>query len=222
MLAQAVLLGRIDDVGVAHPPKVIARLPGRLRLGFSRSSEEASIPAAEDGKLVAFVAYGEDCILSGEAVLHADRLTDMLNAHDEYVLAGVTVKRFDGGEPLDVPEIAVARDELFLVHASGPRGDAARRHRTMPQHLAIKMGPYQVRGFFHALPGADPVEALRRRKAMVPITDARIGYTFRGERRETRVDTLIVNREQIDWIEQMMPSQEEFPTGPKRLVPTPA
>ncbi len=109
-----------------------------------------------------------------------------------------------------------------MVHASGPRGDAARRRRTMPQHLAIKMGPYKVRGFFHALPGADPVEALRRRKAMVPITDARIEYTFRGERRETRVDTLIVNREQIDWVEQLMPSQEQFPTGPKRLVSKPA
>lgn len=200
---------------------MIARLPGRLRFGFSHAADDASVAAPDDARLVAFVAYGEDCILSGEAVLNADRLTDMLNAHDEYVLAGVTVERFDGGEPLDVPEIAVARDELFLVHANGPRGDAARRHRTMPQHLAIKMGPYEVRGFFHGLPGADPVVAFRRRKAMVPLTDASIGYTFRGERRETRFDTLIVNREQIDWIEQMMPSQEEFPTEPTRPVPKP-
>lgn len=201
---------------------MIARLPRRLSFGRSRSEDAPSPAPAGDAQLVAFVAYGEDCILSGEAVLDADRLTDMLNSHDEYVLAGVTVDRFDDGGPLEVAEIAVQRDELFLVHATGPRGDAARRHRTMPQHLAIKMGPYQVRGFFHALPGADPVEAFRRRKAMVPITDARIAYTFHGERRETRVETLIVNREQIDWIEQLMPSQEEFPVGPKRLVKKPA
>src|SRR5204862_6804809 len=112
--------------------------------------------------------------------------------------------------------------EIYLVHATGPRGDAARRNRTTPQYLAIKMGAYEVRGFFHALPGADPVEALRRRKSMVPITDARIGYLFRGQRRETRVDTLIVNRELIDWVEQVVPDAEGFPIGPSRLAPKPA
>ncbi len=199
-----------------------ALLPRRLRVGFSHPGADSSTASASDDQVVAFVAYGEDCILSGEAVLDADRLTDMLNDHNEYLLAGVTVERFDDGQSLDVPEIVVPRDEIFLVHATGPRGDAARRHRTMPQHLAIKMGPYQVRGFFHALPGADPVEALRRRKTMVPITDARIGYMFRGERRETQVETLIVNREQIDWVEAVMPTQVEFPAGPKRLVTRPA
>ena len=178
--------------------------------------------AAENDRLVAFVAYGEDCLLSGEAVLDADRLSDMLNDHDEYVLAGVTVERLDGGDSLEVDEIVVPRDEIFMVHASGPRGDAARRLRTTQQHLAIKMGPYQVRGFFHALPGADPVDALRRRKAMVPLTDARVSYVVRGERRETKVDTLILNREQIDWVEQVVPNQVEFPAGPQRLAPKPA
>jgi hypothetical protein len=197
---------------------MIARLPRRLRVGFSNSEADSLAASTNDEHLVAFVAYGEDCILSGEAVLDADRLTDMLNDHDEYLLAGVTVERFDDGAPLDVTEIVVPRDEIFMVHASGPRGDAARRHRTMPQHLAIKMGPYQVRGFFHALPGADPVEALRRRKAMVPITEARIDYTFHGKRRETRVETLIINRQQIDWVERLIPNQEQFPTGPKLLV----
>ncbi|MDO8484490.1 MAG: hypothetical protein Q7S35_06050 [Candidatus Limnocylindrales bacterium] len=200
---------------------MIDRLPRRLRLGLSRSKEHAADPRNRADE-VAFVAYGEDCILSGRTILDADRLTDMLNAHDEYGLVGVTVERFDGGEPLEVAEIVVPRDEIFLVDASGPRGDAARRHRTMPQHLAVKMGPYRVRGYFHALPGADPVVALRRRKAMVPLTNARIEYTIRGQRRETRVDTVIVNREQIDWVEAVMPTQIEFPEGPKRLVTRPA
>jgi hypothetical protein len=201
---------------------MIDRLPRRLSFGFSRSTDEPVLPAGVDDRLVAFVAYGEDCILSGEAVLDADRLTDMLNEHDEYLLAGVTVERFDEGDPLNVEEIVALRDEIFMVHANGPRGDAARRHRTTPQHLAIKMGPYEVRGFFHALPGADPVEALRRRKAMVPITDARIGYFLHGERQEILVDTLIVNRELIDWVEQVVPDQETFPAGPHRMVPNPA
>jgi hypothetical protein len=201
---------------------MIDRLPRRFRFGSSNPADDSSSTPARADRLVAFVAYGEDCMLSGEAVLDADRLSDMLNDHDEYVLAGVTVERLDGGDSFKVDEIVVPRDEVFLVHASGPRGDAARRHRTTPQHLAIKMGPYEVRGFFHALPGADPVDALRRRKTMVPLTDARVEYVVGGERHETAVDTLILNREQIDWVEQVVPDQVEFPAGPNRLVAKPA
>ncbi len=172
---------------------------------------------------VAFVAYGEDCILSGRAVLDADRLSDMLNDHDEYLVSDLVVERFDEIAPFTLDdEIAVPRDEVFMVHASGPRGDANRRHRTMPQHLALKMGPYKVRGFFHALPGADPIVALRRRKAMVPLTNVRIEYTIHDQRREVTVETVIVNREQVDWVEAVHPSQVEFPEGPVRLVTTPA
>jgi hypothetical protein len=205
---------------------MIDRIPRRLRVAFTRAgassgaSPDVAVEAVEaDGPdEVDFVAYGEDCVLSGRTVLDGDRLTDMLNDHDEYALVGVTVERFDGGSPITVDEVVVSRDEVWLVHASGPRGDAARRHRTVPQHLALKMGPYNVRGFVHTLPGADPVMALRRRKAMVPLTDARIQYSIGGETRETRVETVIVNREQVDWLEAVDPGRVAFPVGPKRLV----
>lgn len=198
------------------------RLPQRLRLGFSGASA-TEIQPADDAGQVDFVAYGEDCILSGRAVLDADRLSDMLNAHDEYLVSGLSVSRFDDDSPFELDdEIAIPRDEIYLVHASGPRGDAARRHRTMPQRLAVRMGPYKVRGFFHALPGADPVVAFRRRRAMVPLTDAQIEFTFHGERREVRVETLIVNREQIDWVQAMLPTEVEFPERAKALIAKPA
>jgi len=198
-------------------------LPRRLRLGFSSAPVDEADPVTDDPNEVEFVAYGEDCILSGRAVLDADRLTDMLNGHEEYLVSGMSVERFDAETPFELDdEIAVPRDEIYLVHASGPRGDASRRHRTMPQRLAIKMGPYEVSGFFHALPGADPVVAFRRRKVMVPLTDGRIEYTFHGVRRETTVETVIVNREQIDWVEAILPTQVEFPEGPRRMVSTPA
>src|SRR4029077_6684039 len=128
--------------------------------------------------------------------LDADRLSDMLNGHDEYALIGVTVQRLDDGAPLHGEEVIVPRDELVLVHASGPRGDPDRRHRTMLQHVALKMGPYKVRGFLPSLPGPDPVDAMRRRRPMVPLTNVRIEFTFNGVTREDRVETVIVNREQ--------------------------
>ena len=61
------------------------RIPRRLRVAFSRPlAAEAGSDTPDE---VAFVAYGVDCILSGRTVLEADRLSDMLNAHDEYALA---------------------------------------------------------------------------------------------------------------------------------------
>ena len=112
-------------------PGMMDRIPRRLRVAFSRPlARPRSEPADSDE--VAFVAYGEDCILSGRTVLDADRLSDMLNANDEYALVGVTVERLDDGMPLQVDEVVVPRDELYLVHASGPRGDAARRRQRCP------------------------------------------------------------------------------------------
>jgi hypothetical protein len=202
---------------------MIERIPRRLRVAFTRAdaSAQTSTDASESAghQEVDFVAYGEDCVLFGRTVLDDDRLTDMLNAHEEYALIGVTVERFDGGEPLEVDEVVVGRDEVYLVHASGPRGDRGRRHKTAQQHVALKIGRYSVRGFYHAIPGTDPVVAIGRRKTMVPLTNARIQYTIGGQTREVPVETVIVNREQIDWLEAVEPDRSEFPTGPQFLVP---
>jgi hypothetical protein len=203
----------------------------RLRVAFSKPDETAapatgpaSTPASGDSQAASsgeldFVAYAEDCKLSGRTVMDGGRLSDMLNDHDEYALMGVTVERFEDGTPIQVDELVVRRDELYLVHASDSRGAAARRHHTTPLYVAIKTGPYEVRGYFHALPGADPVEAIRRRKAMVPLTDAQVAYIHGGKLEEVRFDTLIVNREQADWTTPMEPSQLEFPSGPKAHNP---
>jgi hypothetical protein len=206
---------------------MLDRIPRRLHLSFSRSvpstddSVETPEPPASDE--VDFVAYGVDCILSGRTVLDDDRLTDMLNSHDEYALSDVLVERFDGGLPIAIPEIVVPRDELWLVHATGPRGTRARRRRTAQQHVAVKMGPYSVRGFYHGLPGTDPAMAISRRKPMVPLTRARIEYTIGGQAREVVVDAVIINRYQVDWIEAVEPDRVEFPAGPtRRASPAPA
>lgn len=203
---------------------MLDRIPRRLHLSFTRSTGPADVlddvPATPALDEVDFVAYGVDCILSGRTVLDDVRLTDMLNGHDEYALSDVIVERFDGGLPIALPEVLVPRDELWLVHASGPRGTVERRRRTAQQHVAVKMGPYSVRGFYHGLPGTDPAMAISRRKPMVPLTRARIEYTIGGQAREVLVDTVIVNRYQVDWIEAVEPDGLDFPAGPKRTAST--
>lgn len=206
--------GRPDD---GHMIESFGR---RLRVVFGRSAPPAtsatapSRDVARTSQQVEFVAYGEDCVLSGVVQLASDRLTDMLNDHDEYQLVDVLVEGLTGDHAVEVREVLVRRDELLLVHAAGPRGNQDRRHRTRSHPVAIQMGPYHIRGCLHALPGADPVQAIRRRKPMVPLTDAWIEFSTAAGRLRRRVGTVVVNREQIDWIVPAIDDEVEMPDLP--------
>jgi hypothetical protein len=192
-------------------------IPRRRRLAFTHDDptlrvEMTMVPETPD--VVDFVAYGADCVLSGRTVLDGDRLSDMLNDHHEYTLTGVRVEPFDGGRPFAVDDVVVSRDEIWMVHAGPPRGAIGRRTRTAPRYVAIKMGPYQVRGFIHALPGSDALAGIGRRRPMIPVTSARVAYTVRGEKREARAETVIVNRDQMEWLTSIEPDGGPFPPQP--------
>jgi hypothetical protein len=194
----------------------------RLRVVFQRSGDpedESALPgnagpAPNLLPLVDFVAYAVDCVLYGRVRLAAERLTDMLNTHDDFDLVDVMVERLDGQGAIEVKEVLVRRDELLLVHATGPRGNLGRRTRTREHPLAVRIGPYDVRGSLHASPGHDPLMTIIRRKPMVPMTDAWIEYLSGGERRRRRVGALIVNREQIDTVAHAMDEWSELPDRP--------
>lgn len=206
---------------VSDASSVTQSIGNRLRVVFQRPGHSDEPPAADDPSqapvllpLVEFVAYAEDCILYGRVRLAADRLTDMLNEHDEFELVDVMVERLDGLGAVDVREVLVRRNELLLVHATGPRGNQARRTRTREHPLAICIGPYEVRGDLHAFPGHDPLLTIRRRKSMVPVTDAWIEYETGSERRRLRVGALVVNRDQIDSVNNAIDEWVELPELP--------
>jgi hypothetical protein len=180
---------------------------GRPEPGSSSMAEPtaASSPTGQD---VEFVAYAEDCVISGLVRMSSDRLTDMLNEHDEYVLLDVLLERLADGVGVEVKDVLVLRDDLLLVHAMGPRGNVTRRHRTRTYPVALQVGPYRIRGHLHGSPGRDPIQQLRRRKTMVPLTDASIDYLSGATRQRRSVGTVVVNREQIDWI---VPAEEDRP-----------
>jgi hypothetical protein len=192
----------------------------RLRVVFGRPVNGAPSTAAPPpdvagtGRQVEFVAYGDDCVLSGVVRLASDRLTDMLNDHDEYQLVDVLVEGLTGERAMEVRDVLVHRDELLLVHASGPRGNQERRHRTRPHPVAIQMGPYHLRGYLHTFPGADPVQSILRRKPMVPLTDTWIEFSTDAGRQRRRVGTVVVNRGQIDWIVPAIVDEVEMPDLP--------
>jgi len=176
----------------------------RLHLSLRQpDSDDAPAPVGNDDAglpEVDFVAYAEDGRLSGRIHLDTSRLSDMLNDHDEFLLEDVLAERLTESGTMVVPEFLVKRDELILVQATGPRGDRSRRTRTAPHAIALRAGPYLVTGDIHTAYGIDPLLFFRRRKAMVPLTDATIEYrTMEGTVRES-AGTIIVNRDQLDWV----------------------
>lgn len=188
---------------------VLGREPDAERTDPAGSPREPGLPPQ-----VEFVAYGEDCVLSGYVRLDADRLTDLLDDHEEFELLDVYAQDLDAATGIQVANVLVKRDELLLIHAGGPRGDRGRRRRTRQYPVAIRIGPYQVRGYIHAIPGSDPLANFRRRRPMVPLTDASIEFTAGDALQGRTVGTLIVNRDLVDWIAAATDAEVEMPEIP--------
>ena len=168
---------------------------------------------------IEFVAYGEDCILSGHVRMAEDRLTDLLNGHEEYQLVDVYAEDLATGARFDIPEVVVDRHELLLVHAIGPRGNQGRRQRTRQHPVGMQIGPFHVRGYIHALPGSDPIAGFRRRRPMVPLTDAWIEYSIGTNHQRRRVGAVVVNRLLVDWIVPAIDDEVEMPDIPLSAYP---
>ena len=174
---------------------------GRLHLDLQLTFEEVFEPdAVADSPLVRFIAYGEHQRIFGWIQLRADRLTDLLNAHDELHLSDVKSESLEDGSSPSVDEVIIGRRELVAVQATGPRGDASRRHQTRTHPITVQSGNYLIAGYVHADPGVDPIASIGRRGAMLPLTDARIEYWSYGELKHRSTGTIIVNRERADRI----------------------
>ena len=175
--------------------------PSRLQLVMERSDEEIFEPGAiMEAPLIRFAAYVASQRVFGWVRLDTDRLTDLLNAHDELHLFDVGLESLPNGWPGTVDEIVIHRRDLIAVHASGPRGNTDRREATQTHPIAIQSGSYLIGGYLHVPPGMDPIASARSRPAMIPLTDALIEFWAHGRREHQSIGTIIVNRDRADWI----------------------
>jgi hypothetical protein len=175
--------------------------PGRLHFILQRNREDVFEPDyLAEVPHVRFVAYGRHAQVSGWVRLVEDRLTDLLNAHEELLLTDAEIERIDDGATRSSGEVLIHRSELVAVHASGPRGDEARRRPTRTHPVAMQAGSYLIGGYLHVPLGGDPIASLADRPMMIPLTDAWIESRSRGEHVRQSGGTLIVNRGQADWM----------------------
>lgn len=189
--------------------RLATRTPRRIRLAFGRTRAAAPATPTDVVPEVEFVAYADDCTLSGYIRLDAHRLSDLLNANEQFELVDVAVDDFSGGATLELRDLVVSRDELLLVHATGPRGVPALRRHTRQYAVVAVVGPYEVRGYLHAIPGANPLASLGRRPPMVAISDAAIAYSVGPLARNRHVETVLINRDRIDSI--LEPEADKVP-----------
>lgn len=169
-------------------------------------------PGPETRLDVEFVAYTADCHVTGSVPLRESRLSDMLNRHSEIVLSDVVASDLAGGPPVALETLTLWRDELYAVHLAGPRGDREKRRATIPIALGMKLGPYLVRGHIHVAPGTDPINAFKRSRPMVALTDGWIEHRVPGRRaRRVRVPAMVVNRLLVDWVTRA--AEEEVDDG---------
>jgi hypothetical protein len=193
--------------------------PSRLRLVLERVAESVHEPEfVTDAPLVSFEAFVAEHRVYGWVRLDADRLTDLLNAHDELLLANVLVEHLGSGRSISADEAMVRRSELIAVRASGPRGDAALRRETVPHAVVVESGPYRIGGFLHAAPGIAPELRVHGGEPMVPLTEGWIELRSEDAITRRRVGTIIVNRDLAESIELAPDGDAERSDGRARAI----
>ena len=144
--------------------------------------------------MIDFEAYAADCRLFGKVDLGTGRLTDLLNGAPQLSIRAAHLESLADGHVVETPEMTVARDELYAVVASGPRGDLTRRLRTHATRVVVDLGPYRIVGLVHGTPASDPIATALRRAAWVPLTEATIAFNRGSDVITGEVPTLLVNR----------------------------
>ncbi len=180
-----------------------AKLKGSLQIVFRAApvAEPAVAPSQPPPTHdVGLTVYTGDSLAVGYVPLTAGRVTDLLNEHEDFEFVDTYLESLADGHGLSLQTVDIARDEIFAVGVAGPRGDPARRRRTRPIGIEVRIGPYDVRGSIHVVPGTDPILSFRGRRAMVPLTEATIEWETPEGRKIARWGTLVVNRLQADWI----------------------
>jgi hypothetical protein len=148
---------------------------------------------------IPFTAYAEDCTVSGEVDLRADRLSDLLATTEEFEVDRAAFRALDDGHVVEAASVDLSRDDLCVVLATGPRGREDRRLWTRQHAVRVRVGPYVVIGHLHAPPTIDPFQATHR--PIVALTACAVGYAQAGASIWVEAEAVLINTTKIVTIE---------------------
>ena len=148
--------------------------------------------------------------------MFGDRLTDFLNGQERFRLHHCEFTSLDDGRVVPVDSVSVEREDLLAVVGTGPRGSEKQRIRLEEQRMQLAIGPYVILGRIHVPPGEDAMRNILQREPMIPLTGATLAYSRAGETVARDIDTVIVNRLQVEWITATGDEASLFPDATVR------
>jgi hypothetical protein len=149
---------------------------------------------------IPFEALADDCTVTGEIALTGDRLSDFLASTTEFEVEHAALLALDDGRRVEAESLAVLREDLCVIAASGPRGRADRRLWTRQYPVRMRVGPYVILGYLHAPPTIDPMRTTDRR-AIVALTESVVEYASAGAPVRMESEAILVNAAKIDVLE---------------------
>lgn len=150
---------------------------------------------------IEFTAFAEDSVFSGNLDLEADRLSDVIAGDSSVEIRDVVIVALDDGRMVTTSAVTISRPDFTAITAAGPRGNPSLRVPTRRHSVRTRIGPYEVVGYLHAPPSAHTLAGVVRRH-VIPLTAARIRYRLRSREIEQTVDTLLLNGDQVSWMDQ--------------------
>ena len=163
-----------------------------------------------------FVAFAEDCTISGKMTMFGERLTDFMNGQERFRVHHLECESLEDGHRVALDSVSLERMDLLAVVANGPRGSEKRRIEVQANRLQLSIGPYLILGQVHTAPGSDAMTSVLKREPMIPLTNATIAYELAGAIVARDVPTIIVNRLLVDWISPTSDAATFFPDIPVR------
>jgi hypothetical protein len=175
--------------------------PDRPTLVLERLPEGPNEPeSVGDAPLIGFDAFSVDQRVFGWVRLSADRLTDLVNAHREIAVDNAQIEHLTHGKVAWIDTVVIDRDQLIAVRAGGPHGDPAKRRRMRLHRLNVRAGAFRMGGYLHAPPGVAPLDEIRDRPTMIPLSSAWLEHWIDGHRVSQWVGTIVFNRDRADSI----------------------
>ncbi len=158
-----------------------------------------------------FAAFAGDCTITGKMTMFGERLTDFLNGQQRFRVHHVECESLEDGHIVAIDSLALERDDLLAVIATGPRGAEKQRVELQTNRLQVSIGPYLILGRLHSKPGTDAMDSVLKREPMVPLTDVTIAFERAGTFITRDVGAIIVNRKLVEWISPTTEAATVFP-----------
>jgi hypothetical protein len=149
---------------------------------------------------IPFSAYADDCTVTAEVELEADRLSDLLAGTEEFRVDGAAFQALDDGRVVEAGSATILLDDLCIVTATGPRGRPERRLWTRQHPARARLGPYTVYGYLHAVPTIDPFRNAERR-TILAFSSSVVEYDFCGTLTRVEADAVLLNRAKVETLD---------------------